>query len=84
MQERIVLLAPEGLQEVENEGWVRDASQEEIEAFKQRHGLTEEEYRDIIVDGMKRPYWLVTVLEEAPEVAEQKAASYARVRSLLW
>ena len=81
--ERVVLLAAEGMAELDGVDWLRDASEEERTAFRQHHHLSEDEYRGIIIDRTGRPYWLVTLLENAPEIAKRKAATYARVRSLI-
>lgn len=80
---RIVLLAAEGMAELEGLDWVRDAAEDEVRAYQERHQLTQEEYRRVIVDRTGRPYWPVTLLDNAPEIAVEKAATYARVRSLI-
>jgi len=83
-----VLLSAEGMAELQDAEWVRDATEDEVKAFQERHNLTEDEYREVVVDKTGRPYWLVTLLEGAPEVAAEvaaeKASTYARVRSLVW
>lgn len=80
---RIVLVAAEGMAELEGLDWVRDATEEEVRAYQKRHQLTEEEYRRVIMDRTGRPYWPVTLLDNAPEIAVEKAGTYARVRSLV-
>lgn len=80
---RIVLVAAEGMAELEGLDWVRDAAEDEVRAYQERHQLTQEEYRRVIVDRTGRPYWPVTLLDNAPEIAVEKAATYARVRSLI-
>ena len=81
--ESVVLLAAEGMAEVEGAEWLRDATDEERLAFSQRHDLSDDQFRRLIIDHTGRPYWLVTLLQNAPEIAKQKAATYARVRSLI-
>jgi hypothetical protein len=81
---RIVLVAAEGMAELEGVDWVRDATEEEIRAYQERHQLTQEEYRRVIIDRTGRPYWPVTLLDSAPEIAVERAAIYARVRTLMY
>jgi hypothetical protein len=82
-ESRIVLVAAEGMAELEGLDWVRDATEEEVQAYQERHQLTEEGYRRVIMDRTGKPYWPATLLDSAPEIAVEKAATYARVRSLL-
>jgi hypothetical protein len=82
--DRIVLVAAEGMAELEGLDWVRDATEEEVRAYQERHQLTEEEYRRVILDRTGRPYWPVAILDNAPEVAVERAVICARVRSLIY
>jgi hypothetical protein len=75
-ESRVVLLAAEGMAELDGVEWVRDATEEEIRAYRERHQLTHEEYRRVIVDQTGRPYWPVTLLDSAPEIAVERAATY--------
>ncbi len=78
-----VLLGAEGMSELQGTEWLREASKAERQSFLHRHGLTETQYREITVDGIGRPYWLVTLLENAPAQAQAKATQFARIRRLL-
>lgn len=80
---RVVLLAAEGMAELDGESWLRDALEPEKEAFRERHKLTRDELRELLVDKTGRPYWMVTLADDAPEVAKRKAEQFVRVRSLV-
>jgi len=80
---RVVLLAAEGMAEIQDQPWVRDATEAEMEAFRERHKLTRDELRELMVDKTGRPYWMVTLSDDAPEIARRKAEEFVRVRSLV-
>ena len=71
------------MSELREATWLRVASDREREEFLQRHQLTAEKYRNFMVDGIGRPYWLVTLLEMAPDRARGKASRFARVLRLI-
>ena len=80
---KVVLLAAEGMAELEGEPWIRDATEHEMEAFVERHKLTRDELRELMVDKTGRPYWMVRLSDDAPEIARRKAEECVRVRSLV-
>lgn len=75
-----LLLGAEGCAETENVDWVREASDREAVDFwaeVREQGLT----GIATVDKIGRPYWLMTVTEEAPkEVLEAIKDTYRAVR----
>jgi hypothetical protein len=74
-----VLVGAEGAAEVESEGWVRPATDEEKQAFiAQAFASDDERYRAAAVDRTGRPYFLLTVLSNAPKKALEKAHGFAR------
>jgi len=79
----VVLLAAEGMAELDGESWIRDATEAEREAFRVRHKLTRDELRELMVDKTGRPYWMVTLSDDAPDRAKRKAEEFVRVRSLV-
>jgi len=69
-------LGAEGCAELENETWLREATEEEIEAFREEWG--QPGFDDLKLDGIGRPYFLMTVTEDAPEWALGAARSNSR------
>jgi hypothetical protein len=87
---RTILLGAEGHAELGNENggwnvpWVREATPDECEAFKQFHSWTDAQYDRWSLDGMNRPYWLVTVTPEAPPAVLDQVARHSRVKRFEW
>jgi hypothetical protein len=74
-----LLVGAEGTAETDSQPWIRPATDEEERAFvaqacKGDDGL----YRDSLIDGTGRPYFLLTVLDNAPEPVQAKAKRCAR------
>ena len=75
-----LLLGAEGCAEAENVDWLREATDEEALAFwkeAREQGYTS---KAITVDKVGRPYWLMTITDEAP--AGVLEANQATVRTL--
>lgn len=69
-----LLVGAEGAAEIDGLSWVRDATDEERQAFIERVlDGDEERYRNSIVDGTGRPYFLMTVMADAPADIQAKA-----------
>lgn len=83
----VLLVGAEGCAETEGEPWLRDATEEERQAFiadcqgRCKAASKKFDYRNFTVDGIGRPYWLKTVLRrpDRPNTAAEKAAQYTRV-----
>jgi hypothetical protein len=74
-----LLVGAEGTAETEGEPWIRPATAEEQRAFIEQACKGDEGlYRDSLVDGTGRPYFLLTVLDNAPESVQAKAKRCAR------
>jgi hypothetical protein len=74
-----LLVGAEGAALLEGKEWARPANDEEKHVFVQRACKGDERiYRDSLVDQENRPYFLFTVLENAPEEVQVKARSYCR------
>ncbi len=74
-----LLVGAEGAAETDDQPWIRPATTEEQRAFVERackgdQGL----YRNSLIDGTGRPYFLLTVLDKAPASVQAKAKRYAR------
>lgn len=74
-----LLVGAEGMAEIAHESWHRPATEEERLAFiAQKCQGDEQLFRDSLVDGTGRPYWLLTILGNAPAEVQVKAEHYAR------
>lgn len=63
-----VLVGAEGAAEIDDQPWVRPATSEEETAFIQLACKGDQAlYRRSLVDQNNRPYFLLTILESAPE-----------------
>ena len=76
------LLGAEGCLEAQNCGWVRDATDAEIDAFKSAAGLTDEQIKEYNPDKTGRPYWWKTLTDDAPEWAKAAVKRFFRMRYL--
>jgi hypothetical protein len=65
-----LLLGAEGCSELEQAGtsWCRDATSEEIESL---HDF-DEGVKELLVDGMGRPYFYKTITDDAPNAVLEK------------
>lgn len=74
-----LLVGAEGAAEIDGQPWARPATDEEKAAFLQFScGENEDIYRRSLTDKTGRPYFLLTILESAPEEIQVKARSYCR------
>lgn len=74
MPKYTLLLGAEGCSELADEPWLRDATDDEIEAV-----LEANEKHPGLIDFIGRPYWWKTVTEEAPEWALEAARTHLRM-----
>jgi len=74
-----LLVGAEGAAEIEGQSWVREATEQERQEFIERvlNG-DEERYRNSTVDGTGRPYFLLTILADAPADIQAKAQRCVR------
>jgi hypothetical protein len=90
METRTLFIGAEGVAEMENAAveWCREATVEEIEAFRASQGLApigihardnRERWANLHVDKTGRPYFCMTVLNTAPGDVWIKAGQYVRV-----
>ncbi len=75
-----LLIGAEGVSEMTSCAWLREATPEEVATLRDLCGA--ERFRDLSVDGIGRPYFPMTVLEDAPAWAKEKAARSLRVKRL--
>ncbi len=88
----IVLVGAEGCAETNGESWIRDATEEEQQLFKDhcRSLFTEAnggdkskrfDFSKFLVDGNGRPFWIKAVLDQpnTPTAARFKAQRFTRV-----
>jgi len=75
----IVAVGAEGITEIEGQNWWRYTNKEENHQWMIDHPHTDK----LFVDKVGRPYWLVVVLDHAPEEAKEKAQTYLRVKRLI-
>ncbi len=74
-----LLVGAEGAAEIEKQPWVRPATDDEKQEFVERICQGDERrYRNALIDGKGRPYFLLTVLDNAPESIQVNAKSFAR------
>lgn len=74
-----LLVGAEGVAEIDGLSWVREATDDEREVlvkrvFKGNRG----KYRAALVDSTGRPYFLLTVLADAPAEVQAKAQRCVR------
>lgn len=75
-----ILIGAEGVSEMTGCAWLREATPEEVAALRNQWGA--ERFRDLCMDGIGRPYFPMTVLDDAPAWAKDKAANAWRVKRL--
>lgn len=74
-----LLVGAEGVAEIVDEPWQRQATEEERRAFVASQCKGDEQlYRKSLMDATGRPYWLLTILENAPDYVQEKAKRVAR------
>ena len=76
MKQVTLLLGAEGCSELQEEPWLREATQEERDAFEVEVGR--DFMRGASRDGTGRPYFLMTVLDSAPADILEAANSKTR------
>lgn len=80
----IILVGAEGCSETQDENWLRDSTEAEIQQFTEYYteALRKQDkvfnLSDFSVDGTGRPYWFKTVLKNAPSLPYEKAEKYSR------
>ena len=78
-----IAVGAEGCTDIQNPdgtypNWVREATDEEAIWWASSHKTPIR-----LIDDDNRPYFLLTVLENAPEEAKKRASGYHRVKYLL-
>lgn len=74
-----LLIGAEGTAEIDGLPWVREATDKERQAFIERVlDGDEERYRNSTVDRTGRPYFLLTILADAPIEIQAKAKRCVR------
>ena len=74
-----LLVGAEGVAEIADEPWQRQATEEERMAFVASQCKGDEQlYRKSLMDSTGRPYWLLTILNTAPAYVQNKARRVAR------
>ncbi len=74
-----LLVGAEGAAEIDGLPWVREATDDERQAFIERVlDGDEERYRNSTVDRTGRPYFLLTILADAPADIQAKAQRCVR------
>lgn len=74
-----LLVGAEGVAEIDGLPWVREATNQERQAFiEQVLDGDVERYRNSTVDRTGRPYFLVTILADAPSDIQEKAKRCVR------
>jgi hypothetical protein len=74
-----LLVGAEGAALLDDKEWARPANDDEKHVFIQRACKSDGQiFRNSLVDQDGRPYFLMTVLENAPEEVQVKARSYCR------
>jgi hypothetical protein len=71
-----MLLGAEGVAETAGEPWIRDATEEEAGALREKVGGRR--YEALVLDGMGRPYFPVVVSGSAPGWARKSASTHIR------
>lgn len=76
-----LLVGAEGVSEQEGQPWLREATPDEVEQFKTHlpPGVT---LYDVTIDGIGRPYFVMTVLGTDPPEIYEKASKFQRVLRL--
>jgi hypothetical protein len=78
-----LFVGAEGVAELEGQPWIREATEEEIVRLRaERQPKDDAEWESLFLDGVGRPYFLMTVLKDAPEEVWRKASSHLRVLRL--
>jgi hypothetical protein len=80
----VILVGAEGCSETDDEDWIRDATKDEIQSFKeavQAKATKQIDFGSFTVDGNGRPYWYKVVLKTptTPSLVLEKAQKYTRV-----
>lgn len=78
----LVLLGAEGVADIIEEDWMRDAAPHEVILFRQRHKLTHDKYQELLNDGTGRPYFLVALEQSAPRELRERAQNHVRLLRL--
>lgn len=74
-----LFVGAEGVAEIADKPWQRRATEEERLAFvAEKCGNHEQVFENSLVDGIGRPYWLLTILDTAPAHVQEKARKFAR------
>ena len=74
-----LLVGAEGVAEIADEPWQRRATDEERLAFVADKCRGDEQlYENSLIDNNGRPYWLLTILDNAPSYVQEKARQFAR------
>lgn len=80
-----LLLGAEGCSETEDQDWIREATPKEAQTFGEefaaKNPLTD--LRDIWIDRTGRPYFLMVILEHAPEEIKKQASLVLRTLRLM-
>jgi hypothetical protein len=76
-----LLVGAEGVSEQEGQPWLREATPDEIDAFAATLP-PDVKLRDVTIDGVGRPYFVMTVLPDAPAEIYGYASRYQRVKRL--
>lgn len=71
-----LLIGAEGVAERAGTPWLREANEDEKETFCAFYGA---KLRELNVDGTGRPYWLMTITDDAPEGVLKANAGYGRL-----
>lgn len=75
----LILLGAEGVSELADATWIREATDEEIASFKTENELKEADYRRLCLDELGRPYFPMVLLADAPKTAQIQATRFARL-----
>lgn len=83
----VLLLGAEGVSELRDAPWAREASESEVELLKlhikeRRELPTDPYYEDLLIDGIGRPYWAIAIEPTAPEWAREIAGRKIRALRL--
>ena len=74
-----LLVGAEGASEIADEPWQRRATEEERLIFiAERCRGDDQLFKNSMIDGTGRPYWLLTIFDNAPAEVQAKAKRYAR------
>lgn len=73
-----LLLGAEGVSETEGQPWIREATAEEAEEFRDFYGGSDV-MQELGLDRTGRPYWLMTLTEETPPEILEANRGYGRM-----